>query len=214
MKFFALTDGLRIIFIVFHETNTSMSTYWKEINLQKRLTIMWWSACLWSACWQGLIDIVLTLDSFQADTRWDAEEEEEETIYARRLFFARAHGKCQVFPQWNKRNDVGFFPFWPNRIDRSAFSSWTYEHLLSTATIEKKDLSLIGYLTSLICLCLVLCSFIIRIPLHFYGKNRRSTDDECSSTEEEASEPSTTPSAENSTSDFWKSKGAESLSGR
>jgi len=54
------------------------------------------------------------------------------------------------------------------------FSSWTYDRLLSNASIEKKDLSLIGFITGILCIISILCSFILRILIYFYSKISKS----------------------------------------
>ena len=88
-----------------------------------------------------------------------------------------------------------------------SFSSWTYAHLLSTATIEKNDLSFIGYLTGLICLGSILFSFSFRIPIHFFARKFVDDDDDDSTIERspseiETAEPSIVSSNEKTTTDF------------
>jgi hypothetical protein len=56
------------------------------------------------------------------------------------------------------------------------FSSWTYDRLLSNASIEKKDLSLIGFITGVLCIISIFCSFILRFLIYVY--NRISSFDE------------------------------------
>ncbi len=53
---------------------------------------------------------------------------------------------------------------------KNLFSSWTYDRLLSNASIEKNDLSLIGFITGILCLISICSSFIIRFLNYFYGK--------------------------------------------
>ncbi|CAF2416910.1 unnamed protein product [Rotaria sp. Silwood2] len=48
--------------------------------------------------------------------------------------------------------------------------SWTYDRLLSNASIEKKDLSLLGFIIGILCIISILCSLIPRIFIYLYGR--------------------------------------------
>ncbi|CAF3410929.1 unnamed protein product [Rotaria sp. Silwood1] len=48
--------------------------------------------------------------------------------------------------------------------------SWTYDRLLSNASIEKKDLSLLGFIVGILCIISILCSLILRIFIYLYGR--------------------------------------------
>ncbi|CAM4766608.1 unnamed protein product [Rotaria magnacalcarata] len=48
--------------------------------------------------------------------------------------------------------------------------SWTYDQLLVNASIEKKDLSLLGFIIGSLSLISILCSFILRIFIYLYDK--------------------------------------------
>ncbi|CAF3653629.1 unnamed protein product [Rotaria sordida] len=44
--------------------------------------------------------------------------------------------------------------------DKNETISWTYHQLLSNASIEKKDLSLLGFIIGILCIISILCSLI------------------------------------------------------
>ncbi|CAF3692163.1 unnamed protein product [Rotaria sordida] len=44
--------------------------------------------------------------------------------------------------------------------DKNETISWTYDQLLSNASIEKKDLSLLGFIIGILCIISILCSLI------------------------------------------------------
>ncbi|CAF0750368.1 unnamed protein product [Rotaria sordida] len=54
--------------------------------------------------------------------------------------------------------------------DKNETISWTYHQLLSNASIEKKDLSLLGFIIGILCIISILCSLIVRIFIYLYDK--------------------------------------------
>ncbi|CAF0899200.1 unnamed protein product [Adineta steineri] len=60
--------------------------------------------------------------------------------------------------------------------DTNETISWTYDRFLSNASIEKKDLSLFGFITGILCIIGIVCSLIFRIIIHFHGKISLSTE--------------------------------------
>ncbi|CAF0742828.1 unnamed protein product [Rotaria sp. Silwood1] len=54
--------------------------------------------------------------------------------------------------------------------DKNETISWTYDRLLSNASIEKKDLSLLGFIVGILCIISILCSLILRIFIYLYGR--------------------------------------------
>lgn len=59
-------------------------------------------------------------------------------------------------------------------IHKISFSSWTYDRLLLNALVEKKDLSLLGFIVGLLSITSILCSFILMISIDLYHKLSRS----------------------------------------
>ncbi len=63
-------------------------------------------------------------------------------------------------------------------IWKVSFSSWTYDRFLSNASIEKKDLSLLGFITGILCIISILSSLIVRMVIDFYENISLSSSDE------------------------------------
>ncbi|UJR33240.1 hypothetical protein I4U23_020695 [Adineta vaga] len=54
--------------------------------------------------------------------------------------------------------------------DKNETISWTYDRFLSNASIEKKDLSLLGFVTGILSLLTIMASLIFRIIFYVHKK--------------------------------------------
>ncbi len=78
--------------------------------------------------------------------------------------------ECNIFTQREKWNNVCIIRNLCLKERKNLFSLWTYDRLLSNASIEKNDLSLMGFIIGILCLISIFSSLILRFSIYFYGK--------------------------------------------
>ena len=149
---------------------------------------MWSSTYLWLRYSQGLINIRMLLTRFLCYKHfWRVVTREifRQTMSSATYLLTETNGTMYGCEEILEFFDQGF-----------SFSSWTYDRFLSNASIEKKDLSLLGFITGILSIISIVGSLMFRIILHLRGRmaSKDSPADSPSASSVTTTTTNTTPS--------------------